>query len=699
MSENLLVELFTEELPPKALKRLGEAFAGTLRDGLAKREFLDAGSELRWFATPRRLAACFTSVLAQSPSRQERIRLMPSKIAFDTNGNASAALLKRLQKEGYPADVDVKDIVVRAAEADTEYAFLTQTISGQSLQVALTSALEEAIEKLPIPKVMSYQLTDGLTSVKFVRPAHGLLALHGGNVVGVFALGLDAARVTHGHRFLGKADIELAHADDYEARLRDDGKVIADFAARRARIETQLNKKAAELGCSLEPDDALLDEVTALVEWPAVYVASFDKEFLSVPQECLILTMRTNQKYFPLFDAKGRLTEKFLLVSNMEVADPSNIVTGNQRVVRPRLADARFFFDTDRKERLESRVPRLGKVIYHNKLGSQLQRVERIGKLAGSIAERIGSDAALAARAAYLCKADLVSAMVGEFPELQGVMGRYYALHDGEAQTVADAIEQHYRPRFANDGLPGDATAAAVALADKLDTLVGIFGIGLVPSGDKDPFALRRHALGVLRILVEKQLPLELLQALEIAASQYPAGMLGDNVAADVHAFMLDRLRGYLRDRDFAPDEIESVVSQNPTRIDRVLPRMEAVRAFRKLPESDSLAAANKRIRNILKKTEAGTNAPQSALLQEPAEKKLYAAVSKLLPKVSSLVESEAYADALKLLAGVKGEVDTFFDEVMVMTDEAATRDNRLALLSQLEQMMNKVADISKLAA
>ena len=697
MSENLLLELFTEELPPKALKRLGETFAGTLRDELLKREFLDEGSELSWYATPRRLAAHVTRVRDRSPDKPFDEKLVPAKVGLDAKGKPTAALLKRLASIGL--DESAVKSVRSESDGKMDMLFIARIASGQSLQAGLQAALEQAIEKLPIPKVMSYQLPDGLSSVKFVRPAHGLLALHGGNVVGVFALGLDAGRSTHGHRFLANAEISLGRADEYETRLRDEGKVIADFAARRAQIETQLNAKAAELGCKLEPDEALLDEVTALVEWPAVYVASFDSEFLSVPQECLILTMRTNQKYFPLFDAHGRLTEKFLLVSNMEVADPSNIVTGNQRVVRPRLADARFFFDTDRKERLEARVPRLEKVIYHNKLGSQLQRIKRIEKLAGLIAERIGGDSALAERAALLCKADLVTGMVGEFPELQGVMGRYYALHDGEAQAVADAIEQHYRPRFANDGLPDGHIAAAVALADKLDTLIGIFGIGLVPTGDKDPFALRRLALGVLRILAEKQLPLDLMQTLGIAQSQYPREMLADGVAADVHGFMLDRLRGYLRERDFAPDEIESVVSQNPTRIDRVLPRMEAVRAFRKLPESDSLAAANKRIRNILKKTDAGGGAPQADLLREPAEKKLFAAVNALMPKVSSLVEKEGYADALKLLAGVKAEVDTFFDQVMVMTDEASTRDNRLALLSQLEQMMNKVADISKLAA
>ncbi len=697
MSETLLVELFTEELPPKALRRLGEAFAESLRDGLARREFLDEGSTLALYATPRRLAARISRVRERSPDKSFEEKLVPAKVGLDADGKPTAALLKKLAALGL--DATAAQDVRAVSDGKIDMLYLSRVAAGQALAAGLQAALEEAIDRLPIPKVMSYQLADGLTSVKFVRPAHGLVALHGGNVVTVSELGLEAGRRTHGHRFLGQADVDLAHADEYEARLRDQGRVVADFDARRANIETQLREKAAELGCRLDADDALLDEVTALVEWPVVYVASFEPEFLSVPQECLILTMRTNQKYFPLFDDRGRLSNRFLLVSNMAVEDASNIVAGNQRVVRPRLADARFFFDTDRRQPLESRLPKLGDIVFHNKLGSQLARVRRIAKLAGSIAERLKSDIALTERAALLCKADLVTGMVGEFPELQGIMGRYYALNDGEPAAVADAIEQHYRPRFANDSLPEGNLAAAVALADKLDTLTGIFGIGLAPTGDKDPFALRRQALGVLRMLAEAQLPLDLMQLLQLARSLYPQEGLSESVAVDLHLFMLERLRGYLRERGYAPDEIEAVVSQNPTRIDRVLPRLDAVRSFRRLPESESLASANKRIRNILKKTDAAARAPEPALLQEPAEKSLYAAVSALLPKVDSLVEAEGYSDALRLLAGVRGEVDTFFDEVMVMTDEPLTRDNRLALLAQLEQLMNKVADISKLAA
>ncbi|MGD2139721.1 MAG: glycine--tRNA ligase subunit beta [Burkholderiales bacterium] len=697
MTQTLLVELFTEELPPRALKQLGSAFASELQKQLAQRDLLDPGHDLIWYATPRRLAARISNVRDKAPDKAFEEKLVPTRVGLDKDGKATAALLKRLNAFGRDESA-VKDIV-RRDDGKLEMLFLPSMASGQSIQVGLEAALEQAIDRLPIPKVMTYQIAGGTESVKFVRPAHGLVALWGKQTLPVTALGLVAGNTTHGHRFLGEADISLAHADDYEAALRDKGKVIAGFDERRQVIEQQLRKQAEDLGSALDYDDALLDEVTALVEWPVVYAADFDREFLSVPQECLILTMRTNQKYFPLFDDKGKLTERFLLVSNMEVADPANIINGNRRVVRPRLADAQFFYDTDRKTKLESQVNKLGSVVYHNRLGTQLERIERICKLAGSIAGKLKADVDLAERAAWLCKADLVSEMVGEFPELQGVMGRYYAINDGENAKVADAIEQHYRPRFSNDTLPQDNVAASVALADKLDTLVGIFGIGLVPTGEKDPFALRRHALGVLRILLENQLPLDLMQLLELAHSQFPRDMLADSVAVDVHGFMLERLRGYLREHEFSPDEIESVLSQSPTRIDLVMPRMTAVREFRQLPEAESLSAANKRIRNILKKAQDVEAAPELALLQEPAEKKLFEAINELLPRVNSLVEAEDYADALKLLAGVRSDVDLFFDEVMVMTEEPMTRRNRLALLAQLEQMMNRVADISRLAA
>jgi glycyl-tRNA synthetase beta chain len=477
------------------------------------------------------------------------------------------------------------------------------------------------------------------------------------------------------------------------------GKVIASFEKRRTKIDEHLKAKAHALNARINPSDGLLDEVTALVEWPVVYVGEFEEEYLEVPQECLILTMQQNQKYFPLLDNDGKLLNKFLIVSNMQVDNPKHIIDGNQRVVRPRLADARFFFNQDRKQTLESRVARLGNVVYHNKLGTQLQRVERITTLAGAIAHQLNAEKSVAELAARLAKADLTTDMVGEFPELQGIMGRYYALHDGENQVVANAVAAHYHPRFAGDTLPQGAVACAVALADKLDTLVGIYGIGLVPTGDKDPFGLRRHALGVLRILIETPLALPLDTLLQLSKESFSVEKLSGSVVADVHGFMLDRLRGYLRERDFSPDEIEAVVCQNPTRIDLVIPRLEAVCAFRKLPEAAALAAANKRIQNILKKTATVEAEIQVGLLHENAERNLYEVVQRLAPQVEAGMQKQDYTAMLTLLASARTVVDEFFDQVMVMAEDAAVRDNRLALLKRLGDLMNQVADISRLAA
>ncbi len=525
--------------------------------------------------------------------------------------------------------------------------------------------------------------------------------LHGSRVVPGTVLGQESRNSTLGHRFMGRREIVLRSAAEYETKLENEGKVVARFEKRRQAIEQQLLACAAKLGANLHLDQRgpLLDEVTALVEYPAVYVGKFDEEFLTVPQECLILTMQQNQKYFPLFDEEGKLLPRFLIVSNMEVDDPSAIIDGNQRVVRPRLADARFFFEQDRKQTLESRVPQLGNIVFHNRLGSQLERVQRITKAATVIAGRLGANAGHAERAAHLAKADLLTGMVGEFPELQGIMGTYYARHDGEPEAVAQAIEAHYHPRFANDTLPGDNVAAAVALADKLDTLVGIFGIGLGPTGDKDPFALRRHALGVLRILFEKALPLDLMDLLTLAKGQFAPEVLAASVVVDVHLFMVERLRNYLRERGFDASEIDAVASQHPTRIDLVEPRLKAVQGFRRLPEAESLAVANKRIRNILRKTEVPNGRADLALLAEPAEKTLFETLTTLEPKVASLIANEDYDGALKLLATARAPVDRFFDEVLVMCDEPLIRANRLALLKQLGDLMNQVADISRLAA
>jgi glycyl-tRNA synthetase beta chain len=635
-------------------------------------------------------------VLPRSPDEQVRERLMPVSVALGPDGRPTVALAKKLAAMGLAGDIDLSRLE-RAGEGKAESLFHTRLAAGVPLDTALQVVLDEAIQKLPIPKVMTYQRPDGAT-VRFVRPAHALVALHGSEIVLVTALGLLADRMTRGHRFQGAREIALRDADEYEGRLEADGNVIASFERRRQEIVRQVQDAAARLGCELRGHEALVDEVTALVEYPTVYVGRFDQAFLEVPQECLTLTMQQNQKYFPLFDRDGRLQAKFLIVSNMRLDDPSRVIEGNERVIRPRLADARFFFDTDRRQPLAQRVARLGEVVYHARLGTLAQRVERLRRLTATVGAGIGADTALADRAALLCKADLVTGMVSEFPELQGTMGRYYALHDGEPAEVAEAIESHYRPRFAGDALPAGVVGTALALADKLDALAGIFGIGLAPSGDKDPYALRRQALGTVRLLVEQALPLDVVGLLEAAVAGFPPATLRAETVGEVHAFMLDRLRGYLRDAGFSPDEIESVLASAPRRLDDLLPRLDAVRAFRELPEAQALAAANKRIGNILRRSTGAAAATDPARLVEPAERTLYDAVEALRPVVGSAIERRDFAAALKTLAGIRGDVDRFFDEVLVNAEDPAVRSNRLALLAGLDALMNRVAEIGRLA-
>ena len=706
-SPNLLVELFVEELPPKALQKLGDAFAQVLFDGLKAQGLTGSASRFTPFASPRRLAVHITEVLAQAPDRAVRQKLMPVAVGLDANGNATPALLKKLGALG--ADAAVVPQLVREGEGKAEALFYDATVKGAVLSEGLQKALDEAIAKLPIPKVMTYQLEGncelpGWSSVNFVRPAHGLVALHGGAVLqGVSALGLTAGNSTHGHRFEASADpIVLKDADGYAEQLRQEGAVIASFTERRADIAQQLQAAALAVGGGAQPieDAALLDEVTALVERPKVLTCSFEPEFLAVPQECLILTMKANQKYFPLLDAGGKLTNQFLVVSNISPDDASAVIQGNERVVRPRLADAKFFFDQDRKKTLESRVPQLAKVVYHNKLGTQGERVERVRAIAKAIATQLGLSAEQLAQvdqAAQLAKTDLVTDMVGEFPELQGTMGRYYALNDGLPEAVADAIEDHYKPRFAGDVLPRGEVGVVVALADKLETLVGMFGIGNLPTGDRDPFALRRHALGVIRMLVEKQLPLDLNALL---AGAVPA--FGDKISdatAQLADFIYDRLAGSLREEGFSAQEVDAVLALRPERLVDVAQRLQAVRAFAALPEAPALAAANKRVGNILKKAEGEVSGSVNpALLVETAEKALFDALQTVAPKANAAFEQGDYTASLQQLAALKGPVDAFFDDVMVNADDAALKANRLALLSQLHAAMNRVADLSRLA-
>ncbi|GAB3547769.1 glycine--tRNA ligase subunit beta [Noviherbaspirillum agri] len=693
MNQTLLVELLTEELPPKALAKLGEAFATGIFNGLKSRDFVEADSVATAYATPRRLAVSITKVRDVSPDKSIREKVLPVSVALDKEGNPTPPLAKKLAALGFP-HLKLTDLE-RASDGKAESFFYTYTAPGSALHGGLQAALEDTLPKLPIPKVMSYQRPDGST-VQFVRPAHKLIALHGSDVVPVAVLGLSAGRATLGHRFLSQQDIAIANADSYASTLEVQGKVIPSVIARKERIRASLLEKAGH-DKVLMPE-SLLDEVTALVEWPVVYECKFEETFLSVPQECLILTMQTNQKYFALTDTHGRLRSRFLIVSNLETADPQHIIGGNERVVRPRLSDAKFFFEQDKKKKLADRLPGLANVVYHNKLGTQAARTERVQALAGKIAASLNADVKLAERGALLAKADLLTDMVGEFPELQGIMGTYYARHDGEHEEVALAASEHYQPRFAGDALPSTQTGTVVALADKLETLVGIWGIGLQPTGDKDPFALRRHALGVLRMLVEKRLPLSLNALLQDAATLFSGNANFKDSTAEVTNFMLDRLRGLLRERGFAPNEIEAVVAQNPDRLDNIIERLDAVKAFAALPESESLAAANKRITNILKKAEAAGVAVQQGLLKESAEEGLYSAMTQLKPQVDAAFAKGDFTGTLKTLAHLRDNVDAFFNDVMVMAEDEQLRNNRIALLSDLHGMMNRVADISKLA-
>ncbi|BBH11657.1 glycine--tRNA ligase subunit beta [Chromobacterium haemolyticum] len=685
MNQTLLIELLTEELPPKALEKLAASFAQTIGDELKKMQFAPADAEATVYASPRRLAVQLADVAALQPD-QKIARKGPAVTAGFKDGQPTPALAGFARSCG----VEVSALSTMSDGKQDVYAY-ESVKQGQPLAAVLADVVALALKKLPAPKLMRW----GSLDVQFVRPVHGLIMLHGDAVVPGEVLGLQSGQSTRGHRFLSEGEVTVANADAYARTLHESGKVVASFDARRELIRHKLTEAAARLNATIAAPEALFDEVTGLVEWPVVLEAGFEAEFLRVPQECLILTMQQNQKYFPLLDASGKLMNRFLLVSNLETADPSFIVGGNERVLRARLSDAKFFFEQDQKARLDSRLPRLANVVYHNKIGSQLERVERLQSIAGAIAHELGADAALAARAAYLAKADLVSDMVGEFPELQGVMGMYYAQHDGEHAEVAAAIEGHYHPRFAGDTLPEGKIATAVALADKLETIVGIWGIGLIPTGDKDPFALRRAALGVVRMALEADLDVKAL--LNIVAAAFPAGKLSANVADEVFGFMMDRLKNFLA-ADYKGDEIDAVLAQAPSRLAEVRAVLSAVAAFKALPEASALAAANKRVKNILKKAEGEVGAVNPALLSEAAERALFAAVEQLAPQVDGQFAARDFAAALTQLASLRAPVDAFFDGVMVMADDAAVRNNRIALLARLAGLFNRVADISLLA-
>ncbi len=685
-TDTLLVELLTEELPPKALQRLAERF----------RDVLFAGLDLpfphkyvpRCFATPRRLAVLVQGV----PEKKTDVPGKTSGPLVSAGVEAAKGFAKKL-------GVAVESLE-KIQTSDGEKWLARYTTTGAVLDDILAQKVEEALKVLPIPKLMRW----GNGEAQFARPVHGLVMMHGKHVIPGKIWGLESRNYTVGHRFLSSGKIEIPAADQYEAVLEKKGSVIVSFAKRKVLIRAELEKKSAS--AKIIWDDALLDEVTALVEYPVVYSGSFSPEFLELPQECLILSMQQHQRYFPITYAGGRLMPRFLMVSNIRAANSNNIIRGNEQVLHARLSDAKFFYEQDRKTRLEARVPRLANVVYHNKLGSQLDRVERIQLLAGKIAREIGADPLLAERAAWLSKADLLTEMVGEFPELQGVMGGYYADHDHEKSAVVRALADQYKLRFEADSgvTPESLVSACLYLAERIDALIGFFGIGETPTGEKDPFGLRRAALGVIstfeligaaRQIAGKEIP-DVRDFLMYAASLFPAGLLAPKVVDQVHDFILERYWNYLA-VGFPKDAVEAVISQKPN-LAEVNARVQAVQSFRKLPEAESLASANKRIRNILKKSDAAPGGLDEALLKEPTEQALYESVKKIEPQIESNMLRRDYTGALKILAGIRGIVDKFFDDVLVNTEDMQLRANRLALLHRLNTLMNRVADISKLA-
>lgn len=695
--KSLFVELQTEELPPKALKKLSEAFAAGVHKSLVAQSMLTETSTVKAYGAPRRMGVLITEVLEKSPDKAFEQRLVPVRVGLDAEGKPTAALTKKMAALGITADVSE---LKRVNDGKNEQLVYTGVRAGVTVKDALQKALEDAVKALPIPKVMNYQLADGVTTVQFVRPVKHLVALYDEDIVDVEMFGLKAGRTTMGHRFESAGEIEIASADTYEETMRETGHVMADYAKRREMLVTLLHKAAEKAGGTLIAPEDLIDEANSLTEWPVIYISEFEEKFLAVPEECLILTMQTNQKYFPMRDAQGKLMNRFCLVSHIHATDGGKeIVAGNARVVRARLADAEFFYTQDCQTTLESRVPGLSHVVYHNKLGSQGERMLRVKAIAHAVAEKIGADAVKAERAAELAKADLRTLMVGEFPELQGIMGEYYARHDGEAEEVAQAISQHYLPRFAGDKLPDGPVATALAIADKLETLAGMFGIGQMPTGDKDPFALRRHALGVLRMLIEKNLTVKLDELVAIAfAVETKVEGVTDASEALTH-FFFDRLRVMMREAGYSAQEVDAVLAKHDTDLAQTPKKLAAVHKFMQLPESASLAAANKRIANILKKSaDVQTGEVDDALLVEEAEKKLYDVLGDHEPIAKLFFEKGEYEGMLATLTPLKDPVDAFFADVMVNSEDEKLRLNRLALLKRLYALMNRVAELSRLA-
>jgi glycyl-tRNA synthetase beta chain len=689
MSEtrDLLVEIGTEELPPKALQRLSRSFAEGMSSGLAGAALKPAGIES--YAGPRRLAVLIAD-LPTAQQDQETLRRGPAlSAAFDPQGNATQAALGFAKSNG----VAVEQLERLETDKGSWLAY-RQVRRGQPTAELVPELVRKALAALPIPKRMRW----GDRADEFVRPVHWVVLLFGDEAIDAQILGVRADRFTRGHRFHHPDPIRLSEPQAYLATLQNEGKVLADYAARRELIRAQVSEQAGLLDGQALIDDALLDEVTALVEWPVALSGRFDASFLQVPSEALISSMQDHQKYFPVVDGHGALLPHFVTVANLDSKDPAQIRAGNERVIRPRLADAAFFWDQDRKQPLQQRIDSLRNMVFEKRLGTLFDKQQRVAALAAGIAAEIGVQAGYAQRAAELCKCDLLTSMVFEFPDLQGIMGRYYALHDGEPREVAEAIREHYLPRFAGDALPASKTGQALALADRLDSLVGIFAIGQQPSGDKDPFALRRAALSVIRICIERRLNVDLERMLRAAAATFEEEVQAGRAVDTVFAYVLDRLRGYYQESGVDADLVDAVLATRPTRLLDCDRRLQACQVFRALPEAHSLAAANKRISNILKKWDQPIPAAiDSARLRDAAEQQLAERLSSVSEVVLPLMDAGDYTPALEQLAALKEPVDAFFDTVMVMVDEPALRDNRLALLDKLGKLFLRVADLSRL--
>ena len=685
-TQNFLVEIGTEELPPKALKTLATSFADNVEV-----ELNQAGlsfDKIEWFASPRRLAVKVLNLATQQPSKEIEKRGPAVSAAFDAEGNPTKAA------EGWARGCGITvEQAERIATDKGEWLVHRAKIEGQPTKNLLNDIVANALAKLPIPKPMRW----ADKTVQFIRPVHTVTMLLGDELIEGEILGVESARTIRGHRFLGEKEFEIQHADQYPQLLREKGSVVADFNERKAEILAKSQAKATALGGVADIEESLLEEVTSLVEYPNVLAAKFEERFLAVPAEALVYTMKGDQKYFPIYDKDGKLLPHFIFVSNINPEDPTAIIEGNEKVVRPRLTDAEFFFKTDLKQKLVDRLPRLETVLFQQQLGTLKDKTDRIEQLAGEIAKQIGADEAKAKRAGLLSKCDLMTNMVFEFTDTQGVMGMHYARHDGEDEEVAVALNEQYMPRFAGDELPKSLVASAVALADKFDTLTGIFGIGQAPKGSADPFALRRAALGALRIIVEKNLPLDLEDLVKKSAALFGDKLTNQNVVADVVDFMLGRFRAWYQDEGIAVDVIQAVLARRPTRPADFDARVRAVSHFRTLDSAEALAAANKRVSNILAKADAAIGEINLTACVEPAEKALAEAVLALRTEVQPLIAQGDYTTVLDKLANLRAPVDSFFDNVMVNAEDLALRQNRLAILNTLQGLFLQVADISVL--